>query len=139
MIDFMKRRFSVNNLSSENNLPTYQLNAPVKEVRTNIAIYSHALLRIHITGGQMMVQIVPPSLPPYHSSPATRDHLSEVFLKGCNLNLQGLLHQQLLPLLWSSTVVSSLWVRWWFFHVCSGTAYYSITPMMCTISSTGYK
>jgi len=38
------------NFSSEYNLPTFQLNAPVimvkvKEVWTNIAIYSHALPR----------------------------------------------------------------------------------------------
>ena len=40
----------VTNYSSENNLPTFRLNAPVvirakvKEVRTNITVYSHTLL-----------------------------------------------------------------------------------------------
>ena len=29
----------------------------------NIAIYSHALPRIHVTGGQRSVRIAPPSLP----------------------------------------------------------------------------
>ena len=44
----------VTHLSLENNLPTFRLNVPivimakVKEVRANVAIYSHALLRIHI-------------------------------------------------------------------------------------------
>ena len=60
----MKRRLSGTNLSLENNLPTFRLNAPavirvkVKEVRTNVAIYSHALLRIHVIGGQRLVRIV---------------------------------------------------------------------------------
>ena len=46
----MEERLSVTNLSSENKLPTFRLNAPViirmkvKEVQTNAAIYSHALL-----------------------------------------------------------------------------------------------
>ena len=42
----LKRRLSGNNLSSENNLPTFQLNAPV--VRSNVAIYSHVLLKMHV-------------------------------------------------------------------------------------------
>ena len=44
-----------------------------KEVRTNVAIYSHVLLRIGIIGGQRSVRIAPPSLPPYHRGPAARD------------------------------------------------------------------
>ena len=62
----MKRRLSVNNLSSENNLPT---DAPVvirtklREVRTNVAIYSHALPRIHIIGGLKLVRIDCSSFP----------------------------------------------------------------------------
>ena len=43
----------------------------MEEVQTNISIYSHALLRIHIIGGQRSVRIAPPSLPPHHSGPAT--------------------------------------------------------------------
>ena len=35
--------------------------------------YSHALLRIHVIGGQRPVRIAPLSLAPHHSSPATRD------------------------------------------------------------------
>ena len=71
-----RERLSVTNLSSENNLPTFRVNAPVvirvkvKEVQTNIAVYSHALLRIHIIGGQRSVRITPPFLPPHHSGPA---------------------------------------------------------------------
>ena len=40
----------------------FRLNAPVvirakvKEVQTNVAIYSHALLRIHVIGGQRLVK-----------------------------------------------------------------------------------
>ena len=53
----------------------FQLNAPVvirvkvKEVRTNVASYSHTLLRIHVIGGQWAVRIAPPSLSPHHSGP----------------------------------------------------------------------
>ena len=49
-------------------LPTFRLNAPViirakvKKVRTNITIYSHTLLRIHVIGGQRSVRIAPPFL-----------------------------------------------------------------------------
>ena len=69
-------------------------------VRTKVAIYSHALLRIHVIGGQRSVRIAPPSLPPHHSGPATREFQSsisvEALLWGCHLDVQGLLHQQLL-------------------------------------------
>ena len=41
-----------------------------EEVWTKVAIYSHALLRIHVIGGQWSVRIPPPSLPPHHSNPA---------------------------------------------------------------------
>ena len=72
----------------------------MKEVRNNIAIYSHALPRIHVIGGQRSVRIAPPSLPPHHSSSATRDFQSsisvEVLFHRCHLYVQGLLHQQLL-------------------------------------------
>ena len=62
-------------IAQKNNLPMFRLNAPVvirakvKEVRTNITIYSHTLLRIHVIGGQRSVRIAPPSLPPHHSDP----------------------------------------------------------------------
>ena len=68
----------------ENSLPMYRLNASVvirakvKEVRTNITIYSHTLLRIHIIGGQRSVRIAPPSLPPHHTDPAARDFQSSM-------------------------------------------------------------
>ena len=83
----------------------FQLNAPlvirakVKEVRTNIVIYSHALLRIHVTGGQRSVRIASPTLPPHRTGPATRDFQSsisvEVLLCGYHLDVQGLLQQLL--------------------------------------------
>ena len=43
----------------------FRLNAPVvirakvKEVQNNVAIYSHALPRIHVIGGQRSVRIAP--------------------------------------------------------------------------------
>ena len=64
-------------------------------------IYSHALLRIHVIGGgsQRSVRIAPPSLPPHHSSLATREFQSsisvETLVRGYHLDVQGLLHQQL--------------------------------------------
>ena len=33
------------------------------------------------------------------------------------------------PLLWSSTVVSSQWIEWWFSHTCSATVDFSIIPL----------
>ena len=33
------------------------------------------------------------------------------------------------PLPWSSTVVSSQWIRWWFSHTCSTTADFSVIPL----------
>ena len=62
---------------------------------------SNALLRIHIIGGQKSVRIAPPSLPPHHCSPVSKDFQSsisvEALLQGCHLDAQSLLHQQLLP------------------------------------------
>ena len=49
-----------------------------EEVRTNAAIYSHALLGIHITGGQRLVRIAPPSLSPDHSDPTTSNFQSSI-------------------------------------------------------------
>ena len=91
-------------------LMLFRLNAPVvirakvKEVRNNAAIYSHALPRIYVIGGQRSVRIAPPSQP-HHSGPATRDFQSsisvETLFHRCHLDVQGLLYQQLL----SSTMV----------------------------------
>ena len=50
----LRERLSVTNLSLENNLLTFRLNAPVviraklKEVQTNVAIYTHALPKVHV-------------------------------------------------------------------------------------------
>ena len=67
----------------------------VEEVQTTLLFYSHALLRIHVIGGQRSVRIAPPSLPLYHSGPATRDFQSsisvEALLCRCHLDVQGLL------------------------------------------------
>ena len=55
---------------------------------------------VHVIWGQRLVRIAPPCLPPHHSGPATRDFQSsisvEALLWGCHLDVQGLLHQQLL-------------------------------------------
>ena len=70
------KRLSVTNLSSENYFDVStefsSRHQGESEVQINVAIYGHALLRIHIIGGQRSVRIAPPSLPPHHSSPATR-------------------------------------------------------------------
>ena len=77
------KRLSVANLSSENNLPTFRLNAPVvirakvKKCEQTLLLIS-ALLRICVIGGQRLVRIAPPSLPPHHSGPATRDFQSSI-------------------------------------------------------------
>ena len=52
-------------------------------MQTNVAICSHAPLRIHVIGSQRSVRIAPPSLPPpslppHHSDPATRDFQSSI-------------------------------------------------------------
>ena len=87
-------------------LPTFRLNAPVvirakvKEVRTKTSLFIATLLRIHVIRGQRLVRIAPPSLPPHHSDPATRDFQSsipvEALLRGCHLDVQCLLQQQFL-------------------------------------------
>ena len=55
-----------------------------EEVQTNVAIYSHGLLRVHVIRGQRLVRVTPPFLPPHRSDPATREFQSsisvEVFL-----------------------------------------------------------
>ena len=59
------KRLSVNNSSWKLNLPTFRPNVPVviraevKEVWTNVAIYSHAQLSIHTIGGQKLVKTAP--------------------------------------------------------------------------------
>ena len=67
----------------------------VKEVRTTLLfIDMHYVIR-----GQRSVRIAPPFLPPPHSGPTTRDFQSSnsvEVLRGCHLDVQGLLHQQLL-------------------------------------------
>ena len=91
-----EKSYLLPNLSSKNNLPTFQLNAPVvikakvKEVQTNVAIYTHALLRIHVIGRQRSVRIAPPSLPPHHSGPATREFQSSISVEAllCRYHLQ---------------------------------------------------
>ena len=120
-------------------MPTFRLNAPVvirakvEEVRNNVAIYSHALLRIHVIGCQRSVRIAPPSLPPHHSGPATRDFQSSISVEAlfhrCHLDVQGLLHQQLL----SSAMVQYGGLlpvdRVVVLHACSATADFSIIPL----------
>ena len=106
-------KLSVTHLSLENNLPTFRLNVPivimakVKEVRANVAIYSHALLRIHIIGGQRSVRIAPPSLPPTQRS-SSQGLL--VLHPGCRASFTN----NSCPLPWSSIVFSSQSVGWWF-------------------------
>ena len=82
----MKRGLRVT--KSESNLSTFRLNAQVVirvKVWTNIAIYSHALLRIHVIGGQGSVRIATPSLPPHHSGPCNNQGLPVLHLGWCAL------------------------------------------------------
>jgi len=87
-------KLSVTHLSLENNLPTFQLNVPivimakVKEVRANVAIYSHALLRSKV--GEDC-----------SSLPASYTAVQQPGTSSPPSRLQGLLHQQFL----SSTMV----------------------------------
>ena len=56
----MKRRLSVTNFSSENNLVAFRLNAPVvirakvRRCEQTLLIYSHALLRIQVATGHWL-------------------------------------------------------------------------------------
>ena len=69
---YLKRKVVCYQLDLEknnNNLVTFQLNAPVinrvevkKHELTLYYIYSHALLRIRIIGGQWSLRIAPPNL-----------------------------------------------------------------------------
>ena len=69
------------------------------------------------TGGQRSVRIAPTSLPPHHSSTATRDFQSsisvEALLWGCHLDVQGLFHQQLLSSTCCACHVPALWSPSW--------------------------
>ena len=49
----IERRLSVTNLSSENNLPTFRLNAPVvirAKVRNNVAMYCRGYMSLEVKG-----------------------------------------------------------------------------------------
>ena len=88
----------------------------VKEMQNNIAIYSHALLRIHVIGGQRSVRIAPPCLliavvqQPGTSSPPSQLKCSPTgVIWMCKASFTNYC-----PLPWSSTVAaSSQWIRWW--------------------------
>ena len=70
-------------------MPTFRLNAPVvisakvKEVQNNVAIYNHALPRIHVIGGQRSVRIAPGGLE--HSVETLAKLFSELKLVTDNL------------------------------------------------------
>ena len=120
-------------------LLTFRLNAPVVirakvKVRKNVAIYSHALPRIHVIGGQRSMRIAPPSLPPHHSGPAAMDFQSlPSQLKRSSIGViwmcKASFTNNSCPLPCSSTVVSSQWIGWWYSHAGSATADFSIIPL----------
>ena len=98
----MKRRLSVTNLSSENNLPTFRLNDPVV-IRAKVKKCEQTLLFVAMHyWGYTSLEVKGrwgPSLHPHHSGPATQSYISvEALLWGCHLDVhaQGLLHQQFL-------------------------------------------
>ena len=91
-------RLSVTNLSSENNLPTFRLNAPViirakvkkcEQTMLFIAMHYWGYTSLEVKGREDCS-----SLRFHHSGPATRDFQSsisvEALLWGCHLDLQGL-------------------------------------------------
>ena len=116
------KKVSVTNYSLENNSLTFRLNAPVvirakvKEVRTNITISSHTLLRIHVVGGQRLVRIDPPSLPPH---PAARDvrSLTQVRVRAWHNNFMSSSYH----LQWIS--FSTMW--------CHHESYYTLLLYNC--------
>ena len=82
----------------------------------------------------MLVRIAPPSLS-HHSSPAARDFQFSISVEAhfhrCHLDVQSLLHQQLLSsAMLQYMVVSSQWIRQWYSHACSATADFSIIPLL---------
>ena len=64
----------------------------LKELRTSIAIYSHALLRIHVIGGKRSVRIATPCLLITALQQPGTSILVEALLQRCHLDAQGLLH-----------------------------------------------
>ena len=87
---------------------------------------SHALLRIHIIGGQRLVRIAPPSLSSHHKWSSNQGlpvlHLDWSALprvsSGCGW-----------PPSPTTPVVCSQWIGWWLSHRCSAIADFSITPL----------
>ena len=107
-----------------------------EEVWINTAIYSHALLRMHVIGVQRSVWIALPFLPPHHSGPATRDFQSsisvEMLLSGCHLDVQCMHPSPIPPVLchgpplWSPP--SGQWVVVSHVYICSTTANFYVIP-----------
>ena len=63
---------------------------------------------------------------PGTSSPPSRlKHSSTGLIRMCRASFTN----SSCPLPWSSMVVSSQWIRWWFSHACSATADFSIIPL----------
>ena len=124
----------------------FRLNAPVirakvKEVRNNVAIYSHALPRIHVIGDQRSVRIAPPCLlitavqqPGTSSPPSQLKRSSTGVIWMCKASFTN----NSCPLPWSSTVVSPQWIGWWCSHACSATADFSIIPLSQVVSCPDY-
>ena len=60
----------------KNNLPTFDWMLQSSSKEKEVKPCSHALLRRHVIGGQMLVRIAPPSLPPHHLPPIFHPNLS---------------------------------------------------------------
>ena len=95
---------------------------------------------IDVIGGQRLVRVAPPSLPPHHSDPATRDFQSFILVEAlfhrCHLDVQGLLHQQLLSSAMVHMVVSSQWIGWW--YVCLRDYNLTMHPKVKRLKSIHY-
>ena len=119
MVNAVTRKFCDRNLSSENfaNISTEcssHHQDKSKEVWTNTAVNGNALLRIHIIGGQGLMWIAPPSLLPYHCSPASRDFQSSILVEALISKVSSGCAEPPSPaapsLSWSNTNVSSHWI-----------------------------
>ena len=120
----------------------FRLNAPViirakvKEAQTMllfIAMHYRGYTSLEVKRSVRIAPPPPPPPPPHHSGPATRDFSPPSRLKRSSAGVIWMCRASFTnsscPLPWSSTVVSSQWIEWWFSHACSATADFSMFPL----------
>jgi len=141
----MKKIWSVTNLSSENSLLMFQLKSShhQSEVWTNTTIYSHTLYWGWASSevkGWWWLHLPPSLLITAVQQLRTSSSLSQLkhSCEGVIWMCRASFTNSSCPLLWSSTVVSSQWMRWLFPHACCATANFSIIKA-CIISNNSYN